>query len=392
MDRLVATRPSRRWIGSSLAAFLLVVLTAAPALAVSWGGEVRLSGAMTYKPEIVRTGASSALVTWQTGSSIYARRTADGGRTWSGAQLLASGIGLGPSLAGDGQKVDLTYVKRVTAPDGGAAWRLFYRRSTNGGATWASPRALTSASSQIADQDVARHANGQVSVVWTGLYSGRLYIRTSTDGGTTFGAARPAGQTSNWEPGARITYRADAEIAVGDGVTYLAYTSARDILSVRRSRDRGVTWSSPLRLGIVSGRYSLAAGGTRAVLGYTSLGSGSTRAVYRRTFDRGATWSSPRPLASHATGEFSSGPRFTYHSGVLAVLFKHGRAGASPVWHRQTTDLGSSWSPRTRVSVAHGTRPDPEAGGVAVLDGPQVAVYNENGEPGNIGLWARRTQ
>ncbi len=132
--------------------------------------------------------------------------------------------------------------------------------------------------------------------------------------------------------------------------------------------------------------------GSRAVLGYTSTSGDSVRAVYRRTLDRGTTWSAARSVVSLASGEFSMGPRFAYHGGVLTVVVKYGRPGASPVWHRQSRDFGATWSARTRVSVVHGGQPEPEAAGVAILDGRQLAVYNENGEPGNIGLWVRRTQ
>ncbi|MDQ3870872.1 MAG: exo-alpha-sialidase [Chloroflexota bacterium] len=352
---------------------------------------MQLTGDSTNMPDVVRTGAASALAAWRTGSSAYARRTADGGRTWSPRTALASDLVLYPSVSGGGSGIDLAYVQQVRCPtDGGTARRLFYRRSMNGGATWGAAQAMTSSCSQIADQDVARDASGQVSVVWTGFYSGQIFMRTSTDGGRTFGPPRLVGRTDNSEPGPRAIYRSDPALAVGDGVIYLAYTAGPDVLAVRQSRDRGASWSSAVRFAASTGpsSASLVAVGSQAVLGYAISSSSGTRGVYRRTANRGATWSSPRPLLPVGSGEFSDTPRLTYQRGLLAAVLKHGRPGDSPVWHVQSTDFGTTWSAPTRVSVPHTDRPDAEAGGVAVLDVGRLAVYLE---PLAGGLWARRT-
>ena len=362
-----------------------------PAGRIAWDGEVRLFAGATGEAGIVRTGAASALVVWEDGRAVYARRTADGGRTWSPRSTLVSGVEHYPSVAGVGRDVDLAYVQSVRCPtDGSRARRLFYRRSADGGETWGPARAMTSACSQIADQDVARHAGGRVSVVWTGLYSGQMFTRTSTDGGTTFGSARSAGRTGNSEPGPRTFYGADPALAIGDGVMYLAYTAGPDVLAVRHSRNGGATWSSPVQFAASTGPAfaSLVAAESRAILGYSSTASGHSLATYRRTVDRGGTWSGPRPLVPATREEFSSSPRFAYQQGLLAALVKHGSPGASPVWHLQSTDFGATWSARSRVSIAHTGRPDPDPGGVAILDGRHVALYRE---PLTGGLWVRRT-
>lgn len=385
-------RRSLQLARGSLAALLLLILTAAPALAITWGAEAKLTTAHTYRPEILRTGPSSAIAVWTGGSAVYARRTADGGRTWTSRMALAANGGLYGSVAGIGQRVDLAYVQVVTCPtDGKRARRLFYRRSLDGGASWSTPRALTSACSQIVDQDVARHANGQVSVAWTGLYTGNMYLRTSTDGGTSFGPARPAGRTLNSEPGTRVTYVGDPTLAIGDGVTYLAYTSARDALSVRRSTNLGVSWSTPRLLDSHNSGFSnIATVGARAIIGYTSTSTGTARALFRRTADRGSSWTSARMVVPLATGEYSAGPQFTYRGGLLVVLVARGKPGSVAIRHRQSSDFGAIWSASTTVSQVHVPPPVPENGNVAILDARQLAIYNENGD--SVGLWVRRSR
>jgi hypothetical protein len=389
-----STNTSRRRALSTLTGLvLLLVLSAQAVVALTWASPVRLASTETYRPQIVRTGSSSAIAVWQRGSNAYARRTADGGRTWSATVNVASGVRVSISVAGAGGRVDLAYVRQVASPTGGSAYRLFYRRSLDGGATWKAPVALTSASSLIADQDVARHPNGQVAVAWTGLTTGNLYTRTSTDGGATFAPARYVGRTTNREPGRTVIYRGDPAIALGAGVTYVAYTSARDVVSVRRSTNLGGTWSPAAPIASqVAPEYTLVADGTRAVLGYTTSRSGTMQAAYRRTTDRGATWSAPGQVAALTPGQFSTTPQFAFADGVLGVVLKQGRPGGSPVWYRSSTDFGATWSGSTRVSLVHVADPDPEPAGLAILGSRRIAGYNENRGVGNSGLWVRAGQ
>ena len=382
-----STRFPRR-AAAILAGALLVLLVAQPVLALTWASAVKLSSDSNYQPRIFRTGPAKALMVWQSGTSAYARRTADGGRTWSATTRIASGIRVNFAASGYGTSVDIAYVRQGTSPTAG---RLFYRRTTDGGVTWEASRAMTSSSSNIADQAVARHSSGRVTIAWTGYSTGRLYMRTSADSGVTFGSARYIASTSNWEPGTHPFYRSGPALAIGTGATYVAYLSARNTMSVRRSTDQGATWSAPTRISSSTDEgFGLIASGNSAILAYTSTASGTMQAVYRRTTDKGATWSGGRALSASTNSRFSTTPMFTLQAGVLAVVFKHGRPGDSPIWYRQSTDFGLTWTPLSRVSLEHVTDSDPDPGGVALLDGLKLVGYNENRGEGSEGLWVRR--
>jgi hypothetical protein len=123
-------------------------------------------------------------------------------------------------------------------------------------------------------------------------------------------------------------------------------------------------------------------------VGYTVDFGTLFRAEYRTTGDRGATWSAAKSVVSVPAGQFSTDPMFAYQAGVLAVIFKFGPPGSSPVSHRESADFGATWSARTRVSVAHSSPTDPGPGGIAILDARTLAGYNENGDV--TGLWVRR--
>ena len=382
------TRRYPRTIAIGLAA-LLFLITAQPAHAVTWSTEAQVTDLDSYRPQIVRTGPASAVVVWQRGQVLHARRSIDGGQTWSPRITLASDVAVGWSVAASGASVDLVWVRQ--AP-GGSALRLYYRRSLDGGLSWQAPKALTSSTSRIADAAVARHSNGQVSVVFTGYTTGRIYIRTSTNGGTTFAAKKQLGSTDNAEPGRTVTYRSDPVVAIAGGITYAAYTSARDRISVRRSATGGRTWSAPTIItnAATQSELSLVAAGRKAVLAYTISVSGRIKVVYRRTVNQGVTWATRKSFVALGTGTFSMSAQLAYKSGVLGVIFKYGKPGTSPIWYKESTDFGATWSGRTQVSIQHGVITDVEPGGVAILSGVRLAGYNQNRLEGDDGIWVRR--
>ena len=130
--------------------------------------------------------------------------------------------------------------------------------------------------------------------------------------------------------------------------------------------------------------------GSSALLAYTSTASGTMKALYRRTTNKGATWSTAKALAASTDGRFSTSPEFALRGGVLAVTIKHGRPGDSPIWYRQSTDFGVTWSPLSRGQPGARRGLRPRVGGVAILDGGPLVGYNENRGEGAEGFWVRK--
>jgi BNR repeat-like domain len=79
---------------------------------------------------------------------VYVARSSDSGRTWTtGAPLSVNGENAtGPRLASSGGGNVRMWYMQTTGGDNPDAWNVFYRTSTNGGATW-------SASVKISDED-----------------------------------------------------------------------------------------------------------------------------------------------------------------------------------------------------------------------------------------------
>jgi hypothetical protein len=72
---------------------------------------------------------------------VYVSRSSDEGRTWSGAGAPVSAAGedaTGPRLAAYGGVTRMWYMQ-TSGGDNPDAWNVWYRSSTDGGATWSSP-------------------------------------------------------------------------------------------------------------------------------------------------------------------------------------------------------------------------------------------------------------
>ena len=194
---------------AAIVGILLALVVTHPAAAATWSGDAQLTATGNYQPRILRTGGASAISIWQYGQNVYGRRTGDGGTTWAPTQTLVTGIWFTVSASSSGANVDLAYVKKIRNADGSTSRRLYYKRSTNGGASWGSARAMTSTGSNIGDQAIARHSNGQVSIAWIGLTSGNIYMRTSIDSGATFSGStlRRAQQELRGRPDGRYVPR-----------------------------------------------------------------------------------------------------------------------------------------------------------------------------------------
>lgn len=399
--RPISRTARRDGLTAAVLAIGMALVLAGPVAAIEWDGEQPITTAAPRDPQLVATGAQRAIVLWREGNRVVARRTVDAGATWGARQVLTPIVGW-HEVAGAAGSLDLIYAD--TAPcataERGETRRLYHRYSVDGGATWSQRRALTPVCSEVSDGAVARSPGGQVTVVWTQLWTGRILARTSTDGGATFGGARLVGRTGNsyWdaipcsEPCPPV-YEGKTRVAIGSGVVYVAYAGEQGGVAVRRSLDRGMTWSSAKLLASVPKEPDdIAAAGSQAIVGYrrfTPDGS-SWFIAYRRTADRGATWEGGRRLTAVGDDEFADTVRFAYSRGLLAATFRYGRSGDSPIWHRDSPDFGESWSPRTRVSrQQEGMSWD--NGDVAIIDRQLVAYWDPDASPAGS-LWIRRSR
>lgn len=309
------------------------------------------SGTAQYPCSLERAGSALSLI-WPDarngGWEIYCKRSADGGDTWSEEQRLTPEVDLfRMGTAADGETLHVTWATRslvVATPAGTHTWgEVHYLRSTDGGLTWDAPVRMSTPDGMAMRPGVAASA-GRVYLIWfdqrdkTSLLDWRIYVRRSLDGGMTWGPEselRRAPERFPHHPQIVATEvgRVCAiweEGQVFDGVHW----SGDPALVSSMSDDHGQTWSDPRRITFINAPHGWAthakahACGSRVDLAWTDAPGGPEgprAAYYMASRDGGLTWEAPQRLTSPGDGDCS--PE-SVGGGEEAAFVAIARAGA----------------------------------------------------------------
>jgi hypothetical protein len=290
------------------AAVLLSLVVAAQAAAAGWGPSVLVAeGAFLGGLATLDNGTALVMYERCVGGGMCEAQTAvkrstDGGETWGSRFVLPGGADMG-SVGGYGTSFDLVFRDN--------SGQLGYTRSTNSGLSFREPSGLSKNYSTEYPR-VARGPGGLVAVSWGEWpqFVDRISARVSTDGGRTFGPR------TSW-PTDEVHYN---QVAVGEGVVYVAHRNANGVPVIRRSMDGGQTWTKILRVDVAEDGFpTLAADGNRAVIAYTdSDNHDRPSATVRRTTDNGSHWSQPSLMAPNLGASFND--VLTLQGGVLRAL------------------------------------------------------------------------
>ncbi|MEO0077505.1 MAG: sialidase family protein [candidate division WOR-3 bacterium] len=289
----------------------------------SWSLDVRLTNDTfpTYTASVAVAGAYVHVVfgDWRSGNEeVYYKRSTDAGATWGPDTRLTNATGYSsyPAVAAGGNTVHVAW---QDTRDGN--YEIYYKRSITGGASWFTDVRLTANPTNSASAAIAA-ADSTVHVVWYDDLSGdyELYHKYSTDGGAT------------WGPDLRLTTSPGRSIfhslaAVGNEV-HLVWEDERDgnqEVYYKRSTDRGLSWSADLRLTTSPDSSALPSiafsGGTSHVV-WSDRRNGNMEAYYKRGFvsDVGCT-RIIAPLGNVDSGQVVTPRAWVRNFGTVTVSF-----------------------------------------------------------------------
>jgi len=288
----------------------------------SWQASKRLtytSGSSWY-PAIAVNGAK-IYVAWQDDTvgndEIYFKRTLDGGATWQDNQRLTntSGNSEEPAIAVNGANV---YV--VWHDDTSGTRDIFFRKSADGGATWQTAIPLRNNTEWSADPAIA--VNGAtVYVVWDETISagqGEIFFRRSTDGGATWQSVKRLTNTTggSWCP----------DIALSSTSVYLVwydFTPGNAEIYFRKSADGGATWQTAQRLTNTAGDSyfpAITVNGSDIYLSWTDYYSWANSEIYfKSSANGGAGWQSTQRL-TYTSGD-SDVPDVAVNDTTIFVIY-----------------------------------------------------------------------
>jgi len=278
---------------------------------------------------------------------IYYKKSANGGDTWTGAKRLTWNPAVPksqPKIAADSS--GHLHVVWHDSALGNA--EIYYRRSTDGGASWTAGLAISGTSGESYLGNIVVDSSDNLVVAWRDDTAHGIYCTKSTNGGVS------------WLPSQRITWLSGWSnfpcLATGPSgslhVVWRNDTSGNQEIYHTKSTDGGASWTVAKRITWTSGssdRPSLAvdpSGNLQLV--WQDDTPGNVEIYYRKSADGGATWPTVRRLTW--TPSWTDRPSIAADSwGNLHVVWEDQTDGWE-IYYKKSNDGGASWTPNKRIT------------------------------------------
>jgi len=154
----------------------------------------------SWSPEIAVDYSNNIHVVWfeytAGNAEIYYKKSTDGGVTWTASQRLTwtSGFSFEPAIAADSSG-NIHVVWYDNSPGNN---EIYYRRSPDKGTTWGSLRKLTWTAGESCYPEIAVDSSGDIHLVWWDNTPGNaeIYYKKSTDRGASWTSSQRLTSTS----------------------------------------------------------------------------------------------------------------------------------------------------------------------------------------------------
>jgi hypothetical protein len=364
---------------------------------VSWEADTQLTTSDSYSSFLSSVSVSGSIVhvVWQDdrdlNQEIYYKRSPDGGVSWEADTRLTSDPSSQayPSVAVSGSVVHV-----VWQDDRDGSFKLFYKRSTDGGVSWGADTRLTNNSRGSSSPSVS--VSGQaVHIVWVDQRNVdfEIFYKRSTDGGTS------------WEADTRLTISAgessNASVAVSDSVVHVVWQDNRDgNYEIYHKRAFGGN-PPPVQIGpdvrltndpsasktSDNNAWCIAASGDTVHVVWYDFRDANFEIYYKRSTDGGTSWGADTWLTTNSAE--SSSPSVTASGSVVHVVWQDRRDGSGgEIYYKRSTDGGVIWEADTRLTNNSRFKGFPS---MAVSDSVVYVVWRDLRDTGGGEIYYKRS-
>jgi hypothetical protein len=322
-------------------------------------------------------------------NEIYYKKSTDGGSTWMASQRLTvnSGDSEVPAVSVD----SYSHVHVVWGDNMPGNEEIYHKKSTNGGATWMTSQRLTWNLGVSRFPDIAADSSGNLHVVWYDNTPGfaEIYYRKSTNGGATWMTSRRLTWSSYGSYWPAIAVDAYGNVHV----VWSSIISWNNEIYYKKSTNGGATWMTSRRLTWNSG-YSYSpdmavdSSGNVHVVWYDNT-PGNYEIYYRMSTDKGSTWMTTQRLTRNSgASEFPAIAVDSYGSVHVAWYDNTPGANVGDIFYKKSTDGGLTWMTSKRLTWdPYG---DSEMPAVALDSSGNVHVVWYDDTPGNYEIYYRK--
>jgi len=352
-------------------------------------GTMTLGAAWTQKRLTNNTGSSdlphiaadgsNVYVVWDDDTfggnfDIYLRKSSDNGATWQPATRLSNNVGGSshPTIAVNGSNVYVVWHDNTTG-----MCQIYFRKSTDSGATWQTAKRLTNTAGGSYYPTIAVNGSN-VYVVWFDCTPGNpeIYLRKSTDSGATWQTAKRLTNNTGNSYRPKIVVRSSNVYVVWDDDTF----GGNDDIYLRQSTDSGATWQTATRLTNNTGNSSnpaIAVSGANVYVVWYDCTPVNPEIYFRKSTDSGATWQTATSLTNNT--DTSVDPAIAVYTSNIYVVYENNIPKNMEVYFKKSGDKGATWPTTIRLTNTASASYYPD---IALGDGKIYVVWTDY-TPGN---------
>jgi BNR repeat-like domain len=373
-------------------AVAIVCLT--PYILADWSTAKRLTwtAAESLEPAIAVDSSNTIHLVWNEynnggADEIYYRKSTDGGATWTASKRLTwtAGASSTPALAVDSKKG----LHVIWYDDTPGNEEIYYRRSLDGGTTWDAAKRLTWTSGSSYYTAIAADSSDGIHIAWSDSTSGyyQIHYKRSTDRGSTWGVMKRLTWTAapSFGPAMAVDSKNHIHVVCED------YITGNDDIYYTKSTTGGETWSTAKRLTWTSAQSrdaALAIDSTDSIhIVWNEYDTaGDDEIFYKKSTNGGEAWSPAKKITW--TSGYSSRPAIAKDSSNrIHLVWEDNTPGNYEIYYKKTTDGGATWSPSQRLNWSSGFS---RYAALATDSANNVHVVWQDSTPGNYEIYYKK--